>query len=111
MEGKTVGVKIQEARRLAGLKQWQLANMVNVSESYIALIESDKRNPSITVLVKIAEVLGLTTDQIVFDVDARSDTSFTLEWQNIVRNRSPKEIESALKMLQSYFSCLDDLKN
>ncbi len=111
MEEKTVGAKIQEARRSAGLKQWQLANMVNVSESYIALIESDKRNPSITVLTKIAEVLGLTTDQIVFDVDTRSNASFTLEWQSMIRDRSPKEIESALKMLRSYFSCLDDFKN
>ncbi|MCM1227409.1 MAG: hypothetical protein NC320_08300 [Clostridium sp.] len=79
-------------------------------QSYIALIESDRRNPSMNVLILIADALNLIADQLVLDVDSRSDDSFTIEWQNIIQNRTPKEIESALKMVKSYFSCLDDLK-
>ncbi|MBQ8789836.1 MAG: helix-turn-helix transcriptional regulator [Ruminiclostridium sp.] len=110
MKEKLIGDKIREARRAAGLTQWQLANRIFVSESYIALIESNKRNPSINVLTKIAEELGLTTDHIVLDTSSRSDESFTVEWQNLIHGRKPEEIRSALKMVESYLQCLDELK-
>lgn len=111
MKEKLVGEKIRDARKAAGLTQWQLANKIFVSESYIALIESGKRNPSTNVLTKIAEALGLTTDHIIFATASRSDDSFTHEWQNLIQDRSPEEIASALKMVQGYFACLDDLKS
>lgn len=110
MKEMLIGDKIREARKNAGLTQWQLANKIYVSESYIALIENNKRNPSMNVLTKIAEVLGITTDHIVFDTESRTVDSFTYEWLNLIRHRSPEEIESALKMLKCYFECLDDSK-
>ncbi|MDE5565278.1 MAG: helix-turn-helix transcriptional regulator, partial [Oscillospiraceae bacterium] len=91
------------------LTQWQLANKIHVSESYIALIESNKRNPSTAVLTKIAEALHLTTDHIVFDISDRTDSSYTREWEMLIADRKPEEIEAALKLLRCYFSCLDDL--
>ena len=66
MSEKLIGDKIREARKRAGLTQWQLADKIFVSESYIALIESNRRNPSTIVLSKIAEALNLTTDHILF---------------------------------------------
>ncbi len=103
-----IGDKIREAKK-AGLTQWQLAEKVFVSESYIALIESNKRNPSMSVLTKLAEVLNITTDHIVFDTSSRNTDSFTLEWQKLIENRTPEEIESALKIVKTYFECIDEL--
>ena len=110
MSEKTLGEKIREARKSAGLTQWQLGNKIFVSESYIALIETDKRNPSTAVLSKIAKALNLTTDHILFDTPSRSTDSFTKEWESLISDRSHEQIESALKMLKAYFDCLDDLK-
>jgi len=110
LNGKITGDKIREARKQAGLTQLQLADKIYVSESYIALIESNRRSPSMHVLSKIAETLNVTTDQLVFNADTRTTDSFTLEWQNLIQDRKPEEIESALKMLKNYFICLDDLK-
>ncbi|MCD7891209.1 MAG: helix-turn-helix domain-containing protein [Ruminococcus sp.] len=104
-----IGDKIREARKKAGLTQWQLAEKVFVSESYIALIERNKRNPSMSVLTKLAEVLNITTDHIVFDTSSRNTDSFTLEWQKLIENRAPEEIESALKIVKTYFECIDEL--
>lgn len=104
-----IGNKIREARKRAGLTQLQLANKIFVSESYIALIESNKRNPSTIVLSKIAEALNLTTDQILFETSSRSFHSFTKEWESIIADRSPEQIETALKLLRKYFECIDDL--
>ena len=111
MKELTLGEKIRDARKNAGLTQWQLANKIFVSESYIALIESNRRNPSMSVLSKIAEALNLTTDHIIFDTSERSADSYIADWLNLTADRSPEEIESDLKMLRHYFECLDDLKS
>lgn len=110
MDDKLIGDKIRIARKRAGLTQMQLADRIFVSESYIALIESNKRNPSTAVLSKIAELLNLTTDHILFETSSRTLDSYTLDWQKLIENRSPAEIETALHLLRSYFECLDDLK-
>ncbi len=111
MKEKLIGDKIRDARKRAGLTQLQLANQLFISESYIALIESNRRNPSMNVLTKIAEALNLTTDHIVFDISSRDANSFTNDWENLIQNRTPEEIESGLKMLRHYFECLDDLSD
>ncbi|MBR0141596.1 MAG: helix-turn-helix transcriptional regulator [Ruminococcus sp.] len=110
MSEKLIGDKIREARKRAGLTQWQLADKIFVSESYIALIESNRRNPSTIVLSKIAEALNLTTDHILFESCSRTDDSFVREFENIISERSPEQIETAIKLLRNYFECLDDLK-
>ncbi len=108
MKSQSIGKRIREARKSAGMTQCQLADLVFVSESYIALIESGRRNPSMHVLTKIAEVLHLTTDGLVFDTESRDIDSFTSEWKKLIENRTPTEIQSALVLLKTYFSCLDD---
>lgn len=110
MKQELTGDKIRTARKKAGLTQYQLASQVYVSESYIALIESNRRNPSMHVLTKIAEVLHVTTDALVFAPVERGDDSFTLEWQHLIQDRSAIEIQSALAMLKTYFDCLDQNK-
>ena len=109
MKEKLLGDKIRDARKQAGLTQWQLANKIFVSESYIALIESNKRNPSTDVLSKIAEALGMTTDHMLCDTVSRSTDSFALDFCNLVKNRSPEEIDTALQLIRKYFECLDEL--
>ncbi|MBR0317382.1 MAG: helix-turn-helix transcriptional regulator, partial [Synergistaceae bacterium] len=39
MKGSTLGKRVRELRRKAGITQLDLACRVNISESYIALIE------------------------------------------------------------------------
>lgn len=109
MNNVLIGNKVREARKKAGLTQLQLANKIFVSESYIALIEKNKRNPSTIVLSKIAEALNLTTDHILFDRDFGSKESFIKEWESLIADRSPEQIETALKIVSKYFECLDDL--
>ncbi|MCR4644537.1 MAG: helix-turn-helix domain-containing protein [Oscillospiraceae bacterium] len=111
MKEQTLGEKIRDARKKAGLTQLQLAEHIFISESYIALIESDKRNPSTGVLSKIAEALGLTTDFILLGSSERSQESYINDWLKLINDRSPEEIETALRMIRSYFECLDDLNS
>ena len=52
-----VGVAIREFRQQAGLSQDGLADRMDVSTSYVSMLESGKRYPSIEMLIRIAQAL------------------------------------------------------
>lgn len=55
-----VGSRIRELRNNAGLSQEKLALAANLDRTYIASVESGKRNISIVNLEKIANALNCT---------------------------------------------------
>ena len=58
------GKLIKKARKDAGLTQHGLAEKANMSRSYLADLENDRYNPSVTTLEKIAEVLNVSLDHL-----------------------------------------------
>jgi transcriptional regulator with XRE-family HTH domain len=60
-----IGVVIKERRQLLGLIQPDLAEMAQISINTLYKIERGEANPSVKVLNKLAEVLGLELSIIV----------------------------------------------
>lgn len=56
---------IWKIRTEKGLTQAQLAEMLNVQQSMISMIENEERNPSVDVLLKLAAALGVTVDELI----------------------------------------------
>lgn len=54
-----VGLAIRHFRQDAGLSQDGLADRMDVSSSYISMLESGKRYPSIEMLIRIAFALNV----------------------------------------------------
>lgn len=61
---KVLGKRIQKARKQIGITQEKLAEKVGVSTTYIGFIEQGRYAPSIEVLNKIANVLGVKVKDI-----------------------------------------------
>lgn len=59
MRKSTVGRELREARRTLKLTQREVASRVGVDPGHIAFLELDRRKPSLQVLLRLAEVLGL----------------------------------------------------
>jgi transcriptional regulator with XRE-family HTH domain len=59
-----IGNKIKELRNNANLTQEQLADKCGFSKNAIWNYENDKRSPDIKVLIKIAEALGVTINDL-----------------------------------------------
>lgn len=59
------GVKVRELRKAKGWTQKQLASRVEVTRSMISAIEQDLKLPSYPVLIRLAAVLGTTTDYLL----------------------------------------------
>ncbi len=96
MEQQTMGKRIVQLRKEKGYTQEQLAELVGVSAQAVSKWENDVSCPDISILPKLAEVLGVTTDELlgvkpiephVVIVDSQSakqnaGNKFTYAWES-----------------------------
>src|SRR5579864_2847223 len=66
MQKKRPGTLIREARNSLQMTQRDLATMVGVEASHIAYIEGGQRNPSLALLRRLADTLGLNRRELLF---------------------------------------------
>lgn len=60
-----LGKRIKGKRQILKITQQELAQALGVTPQHISAIEQDKRALSITLLPKLAEELGVTTDYLL----------------------------------------------
>ena len=60
--------KIKQVRKAAGLRQEDMAKMLDVSRQTIIAIENDKYNPTLELAMKIAKLLKMHVEDI-FSLD------------------------------------------
>ena len=60
----TLGQSIKAARLAAHISQEQLAEKIPISASAISHYEKDRHRPSVETLEKIAEVLGVSVEEL-----------------------------------------------
>lgn len=65
MEQQTMGKRIAQLRKEKGYTQEQLAELVGVSAQAVSKWENDASCPDISILPKIGEVLGVSTDELL----------------------------------------------
>ena len=65
LDFKTIGLKIKERRQELGITQEQIANSLDVNPSHVSNIECGSANPSLTALVRIANVLECSVDYFI----------------------------------------------
>jgi len=66
MNKKTLGQVVKEARDALRLTQRELAAIVDVKASHIAYIENNHRRPSLSLLRRLVEALGLDRREVLF---------------------------------------------
>lgn len=97
----SLGKQIKIARKKKGVKQYELAELVNVSQNYISLIENGKKIPSMSVLQKIAAVLDVPAGVLISE-DTRFDNLKT-ELIELAKRYNLKEIMQELEsLIRSY---------
>lgn len=94
MEQQTMGKRIMQLRKEKGYTQEQLAELCGVSAQAVSKWENDVSCPDISILPQLAELLGVTTDELlgvkpiepkVVIVDAQKnkkegDGNFSVSW-------------------------------
>lgn len=97
-----IGQKIKERRKDLHITQEAIANYLDVNPSHISNIECGRANPSLTVLVKIANFLECSVDcfighEYIFDTAASQPT--TLD-DKIMEKLKYSSAEKKVKILQ-----------
>lgn len=65
LDFKAIGLKIKERRQAQGITQEFIADQLDVNPSHISNIECGRANPSLTALVKIANILRCSVDYFI----------------------------------------------
>ncbi len=61
----SIGQRIRQRRQILKITQQDLAKAIGMTPQHISLIEQDKAAPSLTVISKLAEQLGVSIDYLV----------------------------------------------
>lgn len=61
-----MGNRIRELRKEKGISQVGLARALKMSASYLSMVESGKRMPSVELLILISEYLGVSVNELLY---------------------------------------------
>ncbi|HBE8640404.1 TPA: helix-turn-helix domain-containing protein [Clostridioides difficile] len=100
------GERLKELRIKFGLKQYELAEILNVSQSTIGMYENDQRTPPAESIVKLAEYFNVTTDYLL----GHTKTNYSVDTdktkiQSIIDSLASYE---SIKFPKEKFSSLDE---
>ena len=62
---RSIGKRISNARKAAGLTQAELSEKIEISEKYLSRIECGKQLPSVVIVVKICDALDISADELL----------------------------------------------
>lgn len=65
MDMKAIGKRVRAARRARDMTQDQLAELANISTSFVGHIERGTRVPSLETMWRICKAMGLPMDHIM----------------------------------------------
>lgn len=92
MDERIIGVNIRKYRKLKGLTQEALAEMIGVTPHYVGLLETGRRKPSVMRLIAIANSLRVSTDLILMEL---LDCRYQIEASEITKRLSVMSKEDA----------------
>lgn len=64
-EAKRLGENLKRIRLEKDISQAEIARSLDVSRGFISSIESGKRNPTLTTITRLANAVGVATDELL----------------------------------------------
>jgi transcriptional regulator with XRE-family HTH domain len=65
VSAKVFGAALKAAREAAGITQWELAEAADLHRTYPSMLERGKRTPTISVVLRLAQVLGIDAGDLL----------------------------------------------
>ena len=70
LDYKAIGARVKKARQIEGITQAELAELTDMSNTYISRIETGAKKASLESLAKMSCILHIPIDVLVFGSDA-----------------------------------------
>lgn len=107
MDYKRLGERIREERRRLGLTQAQLAEDIDISDTYMGSIERGERSLTLDTLVRLVNRLGVTVDYLLADSVADTDANILNQFRQITDRQPLARKQMAINVLRTVFSCFE----
>lgn len=107
MDYNKLGQRIREERIKLHLTQAQLAEAVDISDTYMGAIERGERCVTLDTLVRIVERLGVTVDYLLSDSVADNDANIIEQFRQIIDGQTIERKQMAIGVLRTLFSYFD----
>lgn len=95
---KIIGEKLRERRKFLGMTQEQVADAANVNVSHISNIEHNKVKISLSLLIRICQILDTTVDYILANEFPHATSTIDNELMNVLRDLSDEQKELLLRI-------------
>lgn len=102
---EVMGKNLRHFRKLRGLTQAELATLVDVSGSYVGYLERGKQSPSLNLLEKISNTLGITPI-ILLTSPADTKNSDLNSLIAFLSDKSPNMIKFIYEVANAYYRSL-----
>lgn len=103
MDYKRLGKRIREERRRLNLTQAELAEAIDISDTYMGAIERGERSLTLDTLVRLVNRLGVTVDYMLSDSVSGSDSNFIEQFRQIIDCQPLERKQMALNVLRTIF--------
>lgn len=108
MDYKRLGKRIREERLRLNLTQAQLAEDINISDTYMGAIERGERSLTLDTLVRLVNRLGVTIDYMLSDSVADNDSNIMEQFKQIIDHQPLERKQMAINVLRTIFSYFDN---
>ena len=88
---RQIGYRIKEVREQNHLSQAQLAEITDLSVSYISHIENAKRKASLESIIRIVNALGITVDELLAGVQINNPAAYQTDIDILMEDCSENE--------------------
>jgi transcriptional regulator with XRE-family HTH domain len=102
-----LGQRIREERQKLKLTQSQLAEAIDISDTYVGQIERGERSLTLDTLVRLVNRLGVSIDYLLKDSVTATDDSIINQFRQIIDTRSDSRKQMALDVVKTMFAHLD----
>lgn len=103
---KAIGERIRASRMKCKFSQEQLANLASLTPAHISHIENGHTKLSLPALVSIANALGATADELLYDNVQASYDAFDKDFKDLVDDCTVHEKKVILENAKSLKAAL-----
>ena len=97
-----IGARIRGLRKELQKTQYLFADLLYISPSYLALIESGKRAPTLEVLMQVSKICNVSIDFLLFGKASNEFNSLHQKLQTLIDSYSDVQVAKALKLPEFY---------
>ncbi|MCM1047001.1 MAG: helix-turn-helix domain-containing protein [Clostridiales bacterium] len=106
---KEIGKRIKELRISLHYTQENFSEQIYISTSYLALLETGKRTPSIDVLAQISQTYHISIDYLLFGMEETTQAVNQRLFKSLCSQYSEQEIAASLALAEFYLKNLSSL--